>query len=64
MRSLTDRDKTAEYLGDGLYVVDDADVGIRLFATDGILVTNEVFLELDVLVAFLRFIKKQHPGIC
>lgn len=47
-------DKT--YLGDGAYV-EVVDYGIRLTTENGISVTNEVFLEPEVLQAFLDYLK-------
>ena len=46
-----------EYLGDGVYLEHDGYL-IRLYTCDGILVTSEVYLEPEVLEAFLRVIKK------
>jgi hypothetical protein len=46
--------KQPEYLGDGLYVSWDG-WQIRLYAHNGVEATNEVFLEPEVLVAFLRY---------
>jgi hypothetical protein len=45
-----------EYLGDGLYADYDG-WQIRLFATNGVTTTNEVYLEPSVLQAFLSFVK-------
>ena len=45
------------YLGDGLYVEHDY-YQIRLFASNGVETTNEVFLEQNVLTAFLKYIDK------
>jgi hypothetical protein len=47
----------AEYLGDGLYVEFDG-FQFRLYASNGIHVTNEVYLEPSVLAAFLNFINR------
>lgn len=47
---------TPEYLGDGLYAEYDG-WQIRLFASNGIGTTNEVFLEPDVLRAFLKYVQ-------
>jgi hypothetical protein len=47
----------SEYLGDGLYVEFDG-FQFRLYASDGIHVTNEVYLEPSVLAAVIRFINR------
>lgn len=57
MRPLTDNDRTASYLGDGLYAKYDG-YHVVLFASDGINVTNEVFLDADVMAMFLHYIAK------
>ena len=44
------------YLGDGLYADFDG-YQIELFATDGIHVTNKVYLEPKVLENFLNYVK-------
>jgi len=46
------------YLGDGLYVEFDG-FQFRLYASNGIEVTNEVYLEPLVLKAFVEFAKQQ-----
>jgi hypothetical protein len=38
-------EKQATYLGDGVYAEDDAYCQIRLYTSNGITVTNEIFLE-------------------
>lgn len=43
------------YLGDGLYASFDG-FQIRLYATDGVSVSNEVFMEPSVYDALLRFV--------
>lgn len=55
-RGLTEDDREkSSYLGDGLYVRADHGVVI-LFATNGVVVHDEVFLEPSVLKAFKAFI--------
>lgn len=49
------------YLGDGLYVDYDG-WQVRLFAHNGVSATNEVFLDPDVLEAFLRFAQTKRQG--
>lgn len=46
-----------EYLGDGLYVEYDGWM-IRLYATNGVFMTNEVFLEPAVLSAFQQYVER------
>jgi hypothetical protein len=50
-----------EYLGDGLYAEFDG-WQIRLFAHSGVNSTNVVFLEPDVLAAFLRYVERLKGG--
>jgi hypothetical protein len=45
-----------EYLGDGLYAECTGDM-IRLFASNGVTTTNEVYLDPAVLQAFLNYVK-------
>lgn len=45
------------YLGDGLYAEFDG-WQVRLYAHSGVSHTNEVFLEPDVLVSFLRYVEQ------
>lgn len=47
----------ATYLGDGLYADHDGHM-IRLFTYDGITVKNEVFLEIEVIENFKKFIQQ------
>jgi hypothetical protein len=49
------------YLGDGLYAEWDS-FQFRLFASNGVHVTNEVFLDRDVLRAFLEFVEQVRKG--
>jgi len=54
-----------DYLGDGLYVEFDG-WQFRLYASDGVRVTNEVFLDELVVRSFFEFVKtalevKEHP---
>ena len=49
------------YLGDGLYASFDG-YQIRLYATDGIRTTNEVFLEDETLAAFEKFVAAIRGG--
>lgn len=46
-----------DYLGDGLYVEYDG-LQVRLFTSNGLSVTNEVFLEPGVLTNFLIWVKR------
>ena len=50
-------EKPTDYLGDGLYAEFDG-FQFRLYASDGISVTNEVFLEPEVMRAFIAFAKR------
>lgn len=52
----TPEQQKPEYLGDGLYVEYDG-WQVRLFASTGARTTNEVFLEPDVLRAFMRYVQ-------
>jgi hypothetical protein len=52
----TDELAKPEYLGDGLYAEYDGHQ-IRLFASDGETTTDEVFLDLSVQLAFIRYIE-------
>ena len=45
------------YLGDGLYVELGDDGQVRLYASDGIKTTNEVFLDSCVLGKFAAWVK-------
>ena len=45
-----------DYLGDGLYVSYDG-YHYRLYASDGISTSNEVFLDAGVLNNFIRFLE-------
>jgi hypothetical protein len=47
-------ERRLEYLGDGLYATFDG-YQIRLFASNGLETTNEVFLEPHVFSAFMRY---------
>lgn len=49
------------YLGDGLYAEFDG-WQVRLYAHNGISYTNEVFLEPDVLAAFVRYVTRLKGG--
>lgn len=48
-----------EYLGDGLYV-DYDEYQIRLYTDNGIHITNEVFLEPNVLQSFISYLNKNN----
>jgi hypothetical protein len=48
---------TKEYIGDGVYVSIDNDM-TRLTTENGVESTNEIFLEPEVLRAFLNYIKR------
>lgn len=50
-------DETAIYLGDGAYVRIDVVGHIILFTSDGLEVTNEVFLDPIALQEFLDYLK-------
>lgn len=52
-------EKPAAYLGDGLYYQFDG-FQVRLFASNGVSVYNEVFLELPVLRALLDQLKRDN----
>jgi hypothetical protein len=45
-----------EYLGDGLYAAFDG-YQIELYAFDGIVKTNQVYLDSHVLAAFLKYVE-------
>lgn len=48
---------TKDYLGDGVYVSIDNDM-TRLTTENGVETTNEIFLEPEVLRAFLNYLKR------
>lgn len=50
------------YLGDGLYMDYDG-YQVRLYASNGIETTNEVFLEPTVIINFLKYIPNLFPKI-
>lgn len=50
-----------EYLGDGLYAEYDG-WQVRLYASNGVHATNQVFLEPGVLAAFQRYVAKLKGG--
>jgi hypothetical protein len=54
---MQEQSKNATYLGDGLYADHDG-FQIRLYASNGIETTNEVFLEPPVLGAFLKYLER------
>lgn len=50
----------ATYLGDGLYATKDPNWGqVELFAHNGLTKTNRVFLDPEVLVRFLAWLKDE-----
>lgn len=53
--------KMEAYLGDGLYASFDGYM-VRLYASNGMQVTNEVWLEPEVLESFKIFMKKIEKG--
>ncbi|MGH9341470.1 MAG: hypothetical protein ACRD1R_18255 [Acidobacteriota bacterium] len=55
------RGRGATYLGDGVYVDITQFGAIRLTAEDGIRVTNTIFLEPEVLKAFLEWLERNGP---
>lgn len=58
---MTKYDNVPEYLGDGLYADFDG-MQIRLYATDGIDVLHEVYLEPSVFRAFKLYVRNlSHP---
>lgn len=49
-----------EYLGDGVYVYDEADNDYIVLTTeDGIRVTNKIYLDEVTITAFLTWLKKR-----
>lgn len=52
---MSDEKRQPEYLGDGLYADFDGQT-VRLFASNGVSTSNEVFLEADSLAALLRYL--------
>jgi hypothetical protein len=50
-------DAVKTYLGDGLYAEFDG-FQIKVYASDGIRVTNEVFFEGETITAFLEFLEQ------
>ena len=54
------------YLGDGLYAAFDG-YQVELYASDGIVKTNQVYLDPHVLAAFLKYVdaleKQQHRKV-
>jgi hypothetical protein len=49
--------KMQDYLGDGLYVEFDG-WQYKLYASNGVRITNEVYLDESVLAAFFDFVKR------
>lgn len=47
--------KPPVYLGDGLYA-EDQGYQVRLYATNGISVTEEVFLDREMLAALMKYV--------
>jgi hypothetical protein len=59
MSLLTERDrKESTYLGDGLYMLDDG-WRIELFASDGIMKNDRVYLDNDVIETLLMLLEKR-----
>lgn len=57
MPNLPDRSPDATYLGDGVYV--DIACGMaRLTTEDGVRVTNTIYLDPEVLLAFIEWINR------
>ena len=54
------RGKNPTYLGDGVYASHD-DCGVWLETSDGVSVTNAVYLEPPVLASLLEYIKEKKP---
>ena len=52
MKQLTEKDKSANYLGDGAYCIDEG-YHLKIFTSDGIHITNEIYLE-DVVAKTLK----------
>jgi hypothetical protein len=52
--------KQKVYLGDGAYVQWDGN-GLMLTAENGIVATDTVYLEVEVISSFLRYLKQQVP---
>lgn len=49
--------KEAFYVGDGLYMVDMKDGNMLLFASDGISITNKVYINIDNVEAIVNTLK-------
>jgi len=59
MKQLTaEHRERSHYLGDGLYVLDHG-IQLELFATDGIMISNSVYLDDDVQDAFLKYLENK-----
>ena len=52
-----DRSGTSQYLGDGVYAVHDG-CGVWLTAEDGVVATDAIYLEFEVLVSLTEFIRR------
>lgn len=48
------------YLGDGVYAKHD-ETGISIYTSDGVRVTNQIFLEYEVVGNLVAFLKGTHP---
>lgn len=53
----------ATYLGDGAYVDSHDAFSIRLFTSDGVQITNQVFLEVDGIYSFFDWLKVHHHDV-
>ena len=51
-------DNQKTYLGDGVYAMQDCACQIKLYTSNGIDVTNEIYLEREVFESLLRFAAK------
>lgn len=52
-----------EYLGDGVYVEMQNDYYVVLTTEDGIAVSNTIYLEPEVLIAFERWLNPHFPQL-
>lgn len=50
------------YLGDGVYVMQDWGGQIKLYTSNGVEVTNEIYLEREVFESLLRFAARVWRG--
>lgn len=57
---MTEPAKTKEYVGDGVYIDTDYDGGIVLTTENGVSTTNTIYLDYEVVISVLRYLRKYH----